>query len=512
MKRSGNQIYIAALTVWFVIIAWQGIEHRWIRLSAQEALQHRAEDISNSLAVILRSQRRYGGAIIQYRLESALNELTQSEELYSIYLLNSSSEIVAKSGSQSIPINNTLKERGEYWTENSVAFMNVVDLNVFPDDDQAEDRPMVVIPITEEEAQEFRDRGRDRERRPPPRPEEHQDVNRSSTDEITHRDDQPERDDRREGNFRGNRFSRPPRGMTGEEFEAFLEQQGLHGFIIEISTQNYIQTCNRDLWLRFFIIGFATVAVAGGILIWRNVQKNSELQVRLVRASEMNAHLREMNVAAAGLAHETRNPLNLVRGMAQLIFKDSGTSPNVRNQSAKITEEVDRVTAQLNEFINYSKPREPKLSTVHLNRIIRDVEQTLETDIIDKRIQFSLEGEEAYTGADESLLRQMIFNLLLNSIQAVPDGGSMSVLLFSKSKTEWGMEFRDNGPGISEEIRTKVFQPYFTTNECGTGLGLTVVQQIVMAHGWEIECIPVQSGTCFRIRGILKVSQNDPNK
>ena len=122
------------------------------------------------------------------------------------------------------------------------------------------------------------------------------------------------------------------------------------------------------------IIGcFAGLSVVGLGLAWRNQAKSSELQVRLVRASELNTHLKEMNLAAAGLAHETRNPLNIIRGLAQMISKQKDAPTEVRSRSREIIDETDRVTAQLNEFINYSRPREVRRSAVSLGLVVGEV-------------------------------------------------------------------------------------------------------------------------------------------
>src|SRR5205807_2797088 len=114
----------------------------------------------------------------------------------------------------------------------------------------------------------------------------------------------------------------------------------------------------HDLWLRFVIAFFASVSALGTGLAWRNLAKTSELQIRLVRASELNTHLKEMNLAAAGLAHETRNPLNIIRGLAQMISRRQEAAPGIQEKSKEIINEADKVAAQLNEFINYSRPRE----------------------------------------------------------------------------------------------------------------------------------------------------------
>jgi signal transduction histidine kinase len=93
--------------------------------------------------------------------------------------------------------------------------------------------------------------------------------------------------------------------------------------------------------------------------------------------------------------------------------------------------------------------------------------------------------------ADEQLLRQVLFNLVFNAIQAVGENGRIQIRVTQKvSASEAALKVRDDGPGVPPERRQEIFKPYFTTNQKGTGLGLAVVQQIVLAHGWEIECLP----------------------
>jgi signal transduction histidine kinase len=102
--------------------------------------------------------------------------------------------------------------------------------------------------------------------------------------------------------------------------------------------------------------------------------------------------------------------------------------------------------------------------------------------------------------ADEQLLRQALFNLLINAVQAVERGGDIEVAAWKDNSRGVILEIRDNGPGVSSEHRSEIFKPYFTTHQQGTGLGLAVVQQIILAHGWEIECAPNEPrGAIFRI-------------
>jgi len=288
--------------------------------------------------------------------------------------------------------------------------------------------------------------------------------------------------------------------MSEEEYQAIREKMGVHSFVIVMSTQTLHETFEQDLWLRSIIALLAAISVVGSGLAWRSVTKSSELQIRLIRASELNSHLKEMNLAAAGLAHETRNPLNIIRGMAQMISKQNDAPAEIREKVRAIVDETDKVTAQLNEFINYSRPREVRRAKLALNSVVNEVMRALAYDIEEKKIRFESRGEPMAIEADEQMLRQVLFNLVFNAIQAVGENGRIQIVTQKINTAEAVIEVRDDGPGVPPERRQEIFKPYFTTNQKGTGLGLAVVQQIVLAHGWEIECLPNDpKGAIFRI-------------
>jgi signal transduction histidine kinase len=288
--------------------------------------------------------------------------------------------------------------------------------------------------------------------------------------------------------------------MTEEEFQMISEQKGLHSFIISIPTKSIEAAASQDLLMRMIIALLAAGTAAGGAFAWRSFERSTDLELRLVKASEMNSHLKQMNLAAAGLAHETRNPLNIIRGLAQLISKRTDASPEVRQNSIAIVEESDRLTAQLNEFINYSRPREVRKAPVELARVAAEVARALTLDAEEKQVKVELNVPPIVIEADEQLLRQTLFNLLMNAIQAVETGGKVSIDLERKANGEVELDVRDTGPGVPPENRAEIFKPYFTTNEQGSGLGLAIVRQIVLAHGWSIEYVPNEpKGAIFRI-------------
>ena len=288
--------------------------------------------------------------------------------------------------------------------------------------------------------------------------------------------------------------------MLFRSFKALAAKRELHGLVLVMSTENLRATATQDWWLRGVIGFFAGISALGIGLAWRNLARTSELQIRLVRASEQNSHLKELNLAAAGLAHETRNPLNIIRGQAHMMARAPGASADVQEKSRLIIGETDKVTAQLTEFINYSRPREVRRANVSPSAIASEVVRTLGYDIEEKKLRVEVGGENFAVEADEQLLRQVLFNLLLNAIQAAEAGGKIQFTLQRADKNEAVLEVRDDGPGVAAANHGEIFKPYFTTHQKGTGLGLAVVQQIVHAHGWEIQCVANEPrGAIFRI-------------
>jgi len=498
LKSRNVLIYGLLLGAWLLLGVWLAAEHLHVREVARAALVNRAKDISTTLGIVLRSQRRFGGVVSKERLEASLTELVRQDktELKGIALLNTAGALVASAGSGF-----DLQTRGgpgttEHWDAQTVTLMNPVDLGTnLTYDIEGTNLPIILS------RQDFTNRLATNRpvgpRREPPPPEENPPDLAGSAGEGPH--PPPPDNDANRMRFGRARFGRP-RWMSEEEYQALREKQGVHSFVIVMSTQPLQAALDEDLWLRGIIALLATISIAGSGFFWRNLSRSSELQIRLVRASEMNSHLREMNLAAAGLAHETRNPLNIIRGLAQMISKRADVPAELHDKVRAIVDETDKVTAQLNEFINYSRPRELRRANLALHSIVTEVVRALAYDIEEKSVRFETSGEPLTIEADEQMLRQALFNLSLNAIQAVGPNGRVQIATQKSSAAEAAIEVRDDGPGVPPERRQEIFKPYFTTNQKGTGLGLAVVHQIVLAHGWEIECLPNDAqGAVFRI-------------
>jgi len=526
LKRRSTLIYGLLLGGWVLVVAWQVEEHSRVQEAARVDLRNRSNEIGNTLSAVMRALRFRGSTVLQQRLEPVLdelvngrtNELVNTGGLISIALLNTAGEPVVAAGDTNRIPNEVFSEGAEreYWTRGSVTFVNPIEGASV--NSESTSNPVVILPPPGEFTNVLRDDGRESQRTEPlpgetnstnvadltttNLPDTNAIAQNATNNELatTNSANRP-----RGGGARG----RPPwlRWMTPADYSALIARRELHGLVVTLSTENFEAISTDDLWLRGVIIFFAGISAVGVGLARRNTIKTSDLQLRLVRASELNSHLKEMNLAAAGLAHETRNPLNIIRGMAQMLSKQPEAPPEIRDKARAIVDETDKVTVQLNEFINYSRPREVRRTKLPLNSAVGEVVRALNNDIDEKKILVETKGDLIAIEADEQLFRQVLFNLLLNAVQAVDGAGEIQVVTGKQSATEAFLEIRDNGPGVPPERRKEIFKPYFTTHQKGTGLGLAVVQQIVLAHGWEIECLPNEpKGAVFRITHLKLVA------
>ena len=254
--------------------------------------------------------------------------------------------------------------------------------------------------------------------------------------------------------------------------------------------------------------------LSGGLLIlfigfsWRATVRLAAArgQASLLRAE--SRHLTELGQAGAGLAHETRNPLGLIRGWTQRLADIGLPTPEQQQQANAIVEECDRVTSRINEFLTFARPVRPQLAPVQIRRLIEQLRILLETDIEQRSLSVDLDGVPAdlVIQADAEQLRQAVFNLVQNAITFAKDGGCVTIRMVAGQGRMWRLEVTDDGPGPAPDIVGSLFEPYFTTRPSGTGLGLAIVQNIAVAHGWSVGYSPGRNdGGVFWIDQIRKV-------
>lgn len=226
---------------------------------------------------------------------------------------------------------------------------------------------------------------------------------------------------------------------------------------------------------------------AEGILLARATERR-RLEEQLQHAERLAA-LGEM---IAGVSHEIRNPLGIIRSTAELLHGRVETDRQKRLSSI-IVEESTRLNDIVTEFLDFARPKEPRMAPCRiediLDRNLHAIEAQCQLHAV--QVERLYEAGDYRLEADSDLLYRAFLNLLANAVQAMPDGGVLQVSTFLRNGADqlpyFELQIRDTGPGIPDEVKSKIFNPFFTTRETGTGLGLAIVQSIIDSHNGEIE-------------------------
>jgi signal transduction histidine kinase len=206
---------------------------------------------------------------------------------------------------------------------------------------------------------------------------------------------------------------------------------------------------------------------------------------------------------AAGLAHEIRNPLGSIAGSAQLLRSGRGLSDEDRALCQIIQREAARLNDLVTDMMDVARPRKPEMGTVNVTRLAREVVDLASKSgraVSDVQVTFS-GGDPLAVKADPSQLRQLIWNLVRNAVQASTVGGTVRVGL-EEAGGKVVLAVEDDGVGIGSEAKTRLFDAFFTTRSHGTGIGLAVVKRIADEHGFVID-VDSESGDGAIFRVVL---------
>jgi hypothetical protein len=254
-----------------------------------------------------------------------------------------------------------------------------------------------------------------------------------------------------------------------------------------------------------FVSGFGALVLLCLALAWRASVRMVEAQGQARVLEIETRHFRELSQAAAGLAHETRNPLGLIRGWTQRFAENGMTTPERQKHARTIIEECDRVTARINQFLAFARPCEPELDNVNVRDVFDELVMILKPDLeaANLMLRFDEESASETIHADRELLRQALFNLVQNAIQFAPAGDTITVTIRRDAGSQYRIDVADRGPGVAEESMSSLFTPYYTTRAEGTGLGLAIVRRIAIAHGWDTAySARPDGGAIFSLEGI----------
>ena len=306
--------------------------------------------------------------------------------------------------------------------------------------------------------------------------------------------------------------------LVGKPFEIFglREKQSIVHSLLDQSDE---QDMRKEGWIKRkdgleFPVGFtinnhvsATGELIGKIVIFRDLTKVYKIQEEILRMDRLIS----LGKLASGIAHELRNPLAGIKTTAQALCEEMSFDDSKKEYLNRITKEIDRLNELLKTFFSFAKPQKLNLAPYHIKEIVNEIIPFLIKEIADKGIRFV----EVYSPqlpkirVDKNQIHQVFLNLLLNAIQAMPQGGELKIQVHplvsngpDGTVQRWiRILISDTGKGIPANLLNKVFDPFFTTKPKGIGLGLSIAYQIIKKHEGTIQ---VQSewekGATFDIR------------
>ncbi len=240
----------------------------------------------------------------------------------------------------------------------------------------------------------------------------------------------------------------------------------------------------------------------GAVVVLKDVSERHRLMVRLMRADRLAA----LGEITAGFAHEIRNPLTSIRGFMQYL-EDCDSLDEWRRYGPLIIREVDRLNRIVGELLAFGRPQPPRIGRVQVQNLVEEM-AFLARGKSSARVELALDPDIPPIEADGEALKQALLNLLINAIQAIPDGGNILVTVRAVGDAQLSIKVADDGIGMAPADIEKVFDPFFSTKPSGTGLGLAMVHRIVDAHHGTItfDSHP-DKGTVVEIR--LPVAQRE---
>lgn len=237
--------------------------------------------------------------------------------------------------------------------------------------------------------------------------------------------------------------------------------------------------------------------LVGHVLILRDLGEVRRLQEEIRRKEKLAA----LGGMAAGVAHEIRNPLSSIKGMATYLAAKPGSDREDRNAARVMVQEVDRLNRVISELLEFARPSDIKVQPVDLPELVRHSLKLIRQDAETKNIQIrlNLRTPECKVCIDPDRISQCILNLYLNAIEAMPEGGTLAVDCSGDENHQIILSVTDTGAGIADENLAEIFNPYFTTKSTGTGLGLAIVHKIVEGHRGRVTVKTTPGETTFTL-------------
>lgn len=290
------------------------------------------------------------------------------------------------------------------------------------------------------------------------------------------------------------------RGAAVRGCPGFEEQHidGEYVITMAIDAHPYLEL-RRTVWVHGIAGGLLLLALAFGLLMYgRQNQRSWAMRHALAVADERAQSLERLGRLSAGLAHEIKNPVGSLRGFAQLIAESADDSSKEKEYAELMVGELDAITKRVNSLRELARPTAPVFTEKSPQEIIRHLTTLLGPDLAERRLDLVLDlPDSPILGAelDEERFRELVVNLLINAIEATPQGGRIVLRLQWHNKDDTlVLEVEDQGPGIPQEERERALRPFHSTKQGGMGLGLAIAQQAIEDHGGRLEIDEADGG------------------
>ncbi|GAB4322931.1 MAG: hypothetical protein Kow0074_14730 [Candidatus Zixiibacteriota bacterium] len=261
----------------------------------------------------------------------------------------------------------------------------------------------------------------------------------------------------------------------------------------------------RILWsviVAIVLLGGGIAVAMSNLTVRRLERREQELQTtheQLITADR----LASVGMMAASMAHEINNPLTTIKVLIHSLHQRSGANPALETDFNIVLSEIDKIKALVLRFLQFARPRDPEFSAVRLDEILSRIAGLIRHQAQSQGILI-FEKYDATLGtvwADGSQIGQMFLNILLNALDATPPGGEVHIAASVADADTACVTIWNSGPGLPEEIKERIFEPFFSTKTTGTGLGLSIARTIIEKHGGEISAQGHgENGTTFTMR------------
>ncbi len=235
------------------------------------------------------------------------------------------------------------------------------------------------------------------------------------------------------------------------------------------------------MWTQFFVINFVGILLA--TLLIEVIRMNSNMLKKLMKAEKLEvvSHL------AASISHEVRNPLTSCKGFLQLSHQEE-TSPHIKQYLATAIQELDRASDIINDYLTFAKPAPEEVERILMCHAVQNVVNILTplANMNDVQVVVNLEGQEqSYVLGDRKKLEQSLINIVKNGIESMQEGGKLEITTAYEYPLV-RIKVRDEGKGMTQNQMSRLGEPYFTTKENGTGLGMMVSYSLIKSMGGQI--------------------------